>query len=51
MQVNHAGISALGDHGGKRESRLIRIVESPGSKKNIEVAMNTGKTKNELYRV
>jgi hypothetical protein len=53
MQVYHAGISALGDHGGKRDSGLIQIVESPDSDKNIGVAMNTGKIENEraLYTV
>ena len=46
MQVYHAGISALGDFGEKRDSGLIQVVESSGSVRNIGAATNTGKTKN-----
>jgi hypothetical protein len=41
MQFFPAGISALGDYGGKHESGLIQIVESPGSTKIVGVATIT----------
>jgi hypothetical protein len=52
-RVYYAGMTALGHLAGNQDAGLIQIVATPGSKKQIGVATNTGKERSgrEVYTI